>query len=84
MEYGPSKISGVLVFALAVSGVIASMHWLRAEPQTQEAAKKIEQAIEKETAEVRLRTMEVKTGQDSPGVSVNLGAANVVHRTAIE
>ncbi len=81
MEYGPSKISGLLVFSLALAGVLASMNGLRAEPQKPEPGV---QSIEQAKLSADLKKMAAIAGQDSPGVAVNLGAANVVHRTGIE
>jgi beta-lactamase regulating signal transducer with metallopeptidase domain len=93
MDYGPSKVSGLVVFCLAVAGIAASLGWLRAEPALQEKpARAAEQRKEAAQAEARLvaaregqyATRTLRSVQDSPGVSVNLGSAVVIHRTGIE
>ena len=75
MEYGPSKLSGVLVLFLALAGLGLNLTWMRAEAQSTEQSRKV--------AEARLQSSNVIRDQTN-GVSVNLGSTSIIHRTEVE
>jgi len=71
-ECGPSKLSGILALGLGLACFAVNVHWARG--QSQEA--------HKPPAFVFLR-VNTREG-DSPGVSVDLGGAPVIHRPSLE
>jgi TonB family protein len=75
MEYGPSKLSGVLVLFLALAGLGLNLTWMRAEAQSPEQAQI--------TAEAKLQSSNVIRDQNN-GVSVNLGSTSIIHRTDVD
>jgi TonB family protein len=69
-EYGPAKVSGVIALILGLAGLALNWTWANAQtPQQEKLVQSLNWVVE---------------GRDSAGVSVNPGAANIRHRTAIE
>lgn len=75
-DYAPSKLPGVVALALALGCFALNVHWARGQEAKTE--------IQGQNGRVYVFNGNSAAPSDSPGVTVDLGGATVVHRTGIE
>jgi len=71
-EYGPSKLPGILALSLGLACFALNVHWARGQAQEARGPDTV-QFVMYDTRQ-----------SDAPGVTVDLGGANLLHRAPVE